>query len=154
MRSGADRQTDLMNLIVAFRNVANAPETRSITLEDKAENRSRSWNINFETEEIPDAKRQHGGRRTSFHCKSRAKKVFFFLFRRLVNIFLKNTLCSVKLFHFTEPWRHTFNLHDIPAFFPGSPSGSEVRNKWSHTPTPFTFIQGSEVLSLLQVDTA
>ena len=48
--------------MVAFRNVANAPKIQSITLQEKTENRSRRY-INFETEEIPDAKRQHAGGR-------------------------------------------------------------------------------------------
>jgi len=30
-----ERQTDMTNLIVAFRNVANAPRTQSVALEDK-----------------------------------------------------------------------------------------------------------------------
>ena len=59
-----DRQTDITNLIVAFRNIANAPKTQSTTLEDKTENPSRRWNIHFENEEIPDAKGQHAGSRT------------------------------------------------------------------------------------------
>ena len=31
----ADRQTDITNLIVVYRNAANAPETQCVTLEDK-----------------------------------------------------------------------------------------------------------------------
>jgi hypothetical protein len=30
-----DRQTDITNLIVVYRNAANAPKTQSVTLEDK-----------------------------------------------------------------------------------------------------------------------